>query len=363
MRESLLKKKLRLASDLKLLMPVTAQIIDIANQFAPATSANARQILVFDASLEADGRRPVVLVFTRDGDCHVIETIYGVSSGYTPDTIPHGLDLAKFVARIKSTRRLSNVAREHEIAVRLFIHFIDAINPKIDRYMALNGAWNEQEPGGPRPDNVKSFQEHLDMIAWSDSSGTISEPFILKWNGHQPSWPSEVISESVSWENEEDFQTFRSSLLTGEWGSLSIENKAHLTERFVAACWCLCWQFDNDLVNDATHLEYNDDDGDRRSGWDLEHGSEPVEFVIRSSVVAEKDIARTKYANWLKRLQAHNSWQRYFQKDLELAGDRSRRSKSEVAALKKAWLAAEAGIEPLPYWGSGLFIPAILLGA
>ena len=31
MRESLLKKKLRLAADLKLLLPVTPEIVDIAN--------------------------------------------------------------------------------------------------------------------------------------------------------------------------------------------------------------------------------------------------------------------------------------------------------------------------------------------
>ena len=366
MRESLLKKKLRLATDLKLLVPVTSQIIDIANYFAPATAANHRRIVVFDASLEANGSRLVVLVFGKDGDCHLIDTQY-VRNCYVPDTIPHDLDLAKIEARVKTSRRLSDAAREHELTVRLFIHFIEALNPKIheghDRYMALNGAWNEVKAGGPRPENVKSFQEHLDMVAWSDTSAAIPESFILQWNGHQPSWPNDFTNELVSWEKEEDFLKFRSSLLAGEWGSLSIKGNVRLTERFVAACWCLCWQFDNSLVDDTIHLEYSDDDGDRRSGYELERSSEPVEFVIRSPAVAEKDMAQTKYANWLKRLQLYSAgWRRHSETDIQFTGDRSGRSRSEMAALKKVFVEAEAGTEPFDPFGNGLFIPPMLIG-
>ncbi|MCX7365518.1 MAG: hypothetical protein NTV97_27325 [Alphaproteobacteria bacterium] len=367
MRESLLKKKLRLAADLKLLVPVTSQIIDIANYFAPATAANHRRIVAFDASSGEDGRRWLVLVFGEDGDCHLIDTQYAENC-YVPDTIPHDLDLVKVEARLKSSRRRSDAAFERELRVRLFIHFIEAINPKIDnghgRYMAFEDAWNEAKPGGPRPKNVKSFQEHLDMVAWSDPSAAISEPFILQWNGHPPSWPDNFTSELVNWEKEEDFAGFRSSLLAGEWGSLSIKGKALLTERFVAACWCLCWQFDDGLVDDTTDLEYNDDDGERRSGYDLERSSEPVEFVIRSPTVAGKNIARRKYANWLKRLQFYSAgWRRHRKTYIEFTGDRSGRSRSEMAKLRKAFVAAEAGTEPFDPFGDGLFIPAILIGA
>jgi hypothetical protein len=368
MRESLLRKKLRLAADLKLLLPVTPEIVDIANTCFPAPIANHRRVIAFDGSIGSDGTRPVVVVFCEDGDCHLIDTYYNRSGSYFTETVPHGLDLVKEEARVSKLRRLSDADRERELLVRLFIHFIDAINPKLDnepgQFMALDGAWSESKQGLPITEKVNSFQEYLEMIVWSDPAITTQDPCVLEWDGHAPDWDGDH-DQTVDWTSREQFEEFRSSVLSGKWGSLNIESKSSLTERFAAACWCLCAQFQDSLVDMTTELEYNDDDWARRSGYTREYSSKLVQFVIRGPVNnTEREIAQSKYAQWLKRLQFYSAgWAHYSEKKVEFTGDTAGRSRTEMAALKKAFLAMEAGTQELfPYCAArGLHIPPILM--
>jgi hypothetical protein len=263
---------------------------------------------------------------------------------------------------------------------RLFIHFIDSINPRLERvdqgwgrFVTLAGGRNGKD-AQLDADVVADLQSHLEMAVWSDPDLPASASGCLRWDGLPPPTEEESFYEEY-WMNcralkdsflnsgaREDFERFGRSLKKeGKSESLSIRIEGGLTERLVAALWVLRWQFGGLIVAEPEfEWEYNDGDHFRQGGYDLEPCWAPIEFPIRRPTNAERAAAHLKFIDWRDRLNLHSlGWRRLSDRLVEYNGDDWIFTEEEFAEQRRRFLEVEAGRGPLGFRGP-VYVPPSL---
>lgn len=378
MRESLSKKKKRLAADLKLLQPVSPEAIDFVAARVDLNKGKQYRIICFDAETVDTGKnkRLIYVVFVESGQCHVVD-----SRSESVESVAYDLDFVAEIRRVENLRNVTADGRTRELEERLFIHFIDCINPKLQRggdgggpFVVVTKEWN----GGSDPklfdESAKDLQAHLDMIVWSDPNLPSNTFGCLLWDGLPP--PVDVADE---WHGEdllyedckddylkagsaEDFEVFRESLVREMRSeNLSIVLDSAPTDRLIAALWVLRWQFGGRIVDEPARVwEYTDGDYCRGGGYDLDAVWWPIEFPIRKPSSAERTAAKAKFACWLDRLYLFSiGWKRLSDRLITYDGDDEMFDEDEFAKQRKRFLEVEAGHEDLTYRGC-LYVPSLL---
>lgn len=379
MRESLAKKKERLAEDFKLLQPVTPEAFEFVAAHVDLNNGSQYRIICFDeAAADTDkDKRLIYVVFAEGGQCHVVDSHY---ISVEVEAVAHRLDLAAEIRRVANLRNVSADARNRELDERLFIHFIDVINPKLvpsdeglGPFVVVTGGWNGHSDPELNDEAAADLQAHLDMILWSDPDLPPCTSGCLLWDGMPPpvDVEEEWYSEDLLFEDKdnylkagsaEDFETFRASLerrAASEGFSIVLDSV--LTDRLIAALWLLRWQFGGRIVRSpAREWEYMDGDHYRRGGYSLGSAWPQIEFPVRQPSSAERTAATVTFAAWLERLYFWSvGWKRLSDRLLVYDGDDEMFDEDEFATQRKRVLEVETGHEPLAYRGS-LYVPPIL---
>ena len=381
MRESLAEKKKRLAADFKLLQPASSEVIDIVAAQVNLSKSSQYRIICFDGAAADTGeeKRLIYVVFAEGGQCHVVDSQYRGTDAV--ESVAHGLDLVTEIQRVANLRNVSASARTRELEERLFIHFIDCINPKLKSgdsgggpFVVVTGAWNGWS--GPKlyGEAAADLQAHLDMIIWSDPDLPVFTSGCLLWDGLPPpvdvehEWHYEDLRYEDCKDNylmagsAEDFEIFRMSLAReARSENFSIVLGSTPTDRLIAALWLLRWQFGGRIVDEpARDWQYMDGDHCRRGGYDLDPVWPPIEFPIRKPSPAERTAAKANFAVWLDRLYLVSiGWRRLSDRLITYDGDDEMFDEDAFAEQRRRFLEVEAGHETLAYRGC-LHVPPIL---
>lgn|GEM_PF-2968178 len=382
MRESLANKKIRLAGDLRRLRPVTEEAHACALSRVPGATGLIHRVVCFNGAWTAEKDREerlVHVVFVEDGRCHVLD--YGNSV----EMVPHALNLAKEERRIARSRRIKAADRPKELDERLFIHFVDVVNPRLQRLddaggpflglsgngLGIDGTETKWEPGV-----VAEFEALLGSAVSCDPGLQGVGVGSLQWDGlppacrHEVDWfhggENEQTLDEISCDRlrhaSEDFANFRAAMFDqGKADGMSLDIGAPPTDRLVAALWCLRWQFGGRLfAGPGQEWEYNDGDGERGGGYNRVPDWTVGTFRIDPTRWKGQGDAAGKFVEWVARLRLIVAgWRRLSDRIVVFDGDDDLLTEEAAADQRQRFLAWGAEAEALS-WNVDLYIPPAL---